>query len=211
MEMIQAEAYIFSDIGGALCLDFVNTVSSHHEEQAHEHLNSYDDLLEWARQRGVLSEGEIEGLAREAARQPAAADSALRRAIELRHAIYRIFAALSSGKPTPRVSLDRLNKYLAGALAHAIVTEEESGFTWGWSGGESELDRMLWPVARSTADLLVSEQIGRVRECGGHDCGWLFVDTSKNKSRRWCDMGDCGNRAKAHRHYRRQKSVVGFG
>lgn len=205
--MNQTEAYIFSDVGGALCLDFANTVSSHYEEQPNERLNSYSDLLEWARQRNVLSEGEIVDLAGQAARRPNDSEGALRRAIELRGAIYHIFAAVSSGRPAPAESLSMLNRHLATALPHDIIVEGEAGFAWGCQSDGSELDKMLWPVARSAADLLVSGQVARVRECGGHDCGWLFVDTSKNKSRRWCDMGDCGNRAKAHRHYSRRKAV----
>ncbi len=209
MPAIEIEEYRFSDVGGALCLDFANTISSH-IERLNEHLNSYDDLLEWARQRSVLSDREIAELAEQAARRPTEdSDRALRSAIELRGAIYHIFAAVSSGHPAHSESLDTLNVRLTAALSHAIVVEGQEGFTWDWSGGEGELDKMLWPVARSAADLLVSGQVERVRECGGHDCGWLFVDTSKNKSRRWCDMGDCGNRAKAHRHYRRRKAVGG--
>jgi predicted RNA-binding Zn ribbon-like protein len=152
----------------------------------------------------------VNKLAAEALSRPEAAERAFNSAVDLRRAIYRIFSAVASEQSAPQEALRAFNEYLANALAHAKIAEEESGFTWDWEDAEVSLERMLWPVARSAAELLVSGQVERVRECGGHDCSWLFVDTSKNHSRRWCDMGDCGNRAKARRHYhRRQKAVVG--
>jgi predicted RNA-binding Zn ribbon-like protein len=87
------------------------------------------------------------------------------------------------------------------------VIRNESGFTWGWDKQSDALDRMLWPVARSAADLLTSDHLNRVHQCGGKDCTWLFVDTSRNHSRQWCDMGDCGNRAKARRFYQRTRGT----
>ena len=88
------------------------------------------------------------------------------------------------------------------------IGSEADSFTWEWTGDEAALDRMLWPVVGSAADLLTSEDLDRVGECQGDGCGWLFIDMSRNHSRRWCDMGDCGNRAKARRHYRRKKASL---
>jgi predicted RNA-binding Zn ribbon-like protein len=205
MVATETEKYTFSTIGGALCLDFANTISSHLAEEPHEHLESYGDLLAWAEQSGALSGEAVIKLAEEAARRPVDAERAFDSALELRRAIYLIFSAVATEKPAPEEAMQMFNAYLSGALAHAKVVNGESGFAWGWVDAEVSLERMLWPVARSAADLLVSGQVERVRECGGHDCSWLFVDTSKNHSRRWCDMGDCGNRAKARRHYHRRQ------
>jgi predicted RNA-binding Zn ribbon-like protein len=207
MVATETEEYRFSSVGGALCLDFANTVSSHLTEEPSEHLNSYEDLLAWARQSGALSMEEVNKLAEEAARRPADAEGAFNSALDLRRTIYLIFSAVASDQPAPEAVMQTFNAYLSGALTHARVVEEESGFTWGWAAAEVSLERMLWPVARSAADLLTDGQVERVRECGGHDCSWLFVDTSKNHSRRWCDMGDCGNRAKARRHYHRKQKA----
>lgn len=82
-----------------------------------------------------------------------------------------------------------------------------SSFVWGWDDAAPALDRPLWPVARSLAELLTSDELPRVRECAADNCAWLFIDTSKNRSRRWCDMAVCGNRAKARRHYARARGA----
>jgi predicted RNA-binding Zn ribbon-like protein len=206
--MAETESYTFSDVGGALCLDFVNTVSSHLAEEPNEHMNSYDDLLLWGRQKEVISEKEANELARQAKRRPEDAEAALQSALDLRRTIYRVFSAVATEQSVPEEEMQRFNGYLSNALSHVRVVEEEHGFAWGWAPLEGHLNRVLWPIVRSAADLLVSEQLGRVRECGGHDCGWLFVDLSKNHSRRWCDMNDCGNRAKARRHYHRKQKIV---
>ena len=81
-------------------------------------------------------------------------------------------------------------------------------YTWEWAKYDQDLDRPLWPVARTAADLLTSGRLDRVRECPGADgCGWLFYDTSKNGSRRWCSMEGCGNVAKARRLYARRRAA----
>ncbi len=80
------------------------------------------------------------------------------------------------------------------------------GFIWDWQDDpEPALDRVLWPIIRSAAQLLIADELSRLKLCDADDCGWLFVDGSRNRSRRWCDMSDCGNRAKARRYRERQR------
>jgi predicted RNA-binding Zn ribbon-like protein len=86
------------------------------------------------------------------------------------------------------------------------VVPRAGGFEWKWAGDEDALDRMVWPVARSAADVLVSDEGSRVRRCAGESCHWFFLDSGRNRSRRWCDMRDCGNRAKARRLNARKKA-----
>ena len=81
-----------------------------------------------------------------------------------------------------------------------------NALNWTYTFEERKLDQMLWPIIRSAAELLTSDKLDRVCECPGENCGWLFIDMSRNRSRRWCDMKDCGNRAKARRHYRKTKA-----
>jgi predicted RNA-binding Zn ribbon-like protein len=123
----------------------------------------------------------------------------------LRDAIFRIFAASALERAPERDHLMTLNSVLAEALKHARVVRSPEGFVWSWAE-EDSLDQLLWPVARSAADLLTSDELTRTRECGGPACTWLFMDTSKNRSRRWCAMKGCGNRAKSRRHYERKRS-----
>ena len=128
----------------------------------------------------------------------------LSRAIALREALYRLFSQAGSRRRPAREDLGVLQAEVTGALAHFRVAWSPAGFGWEWDQARPGLDRVLWPVAWSAAELLVQGPLERIRECPGQDtCGWLFLDVSKNASRRWCDMRVCGNRAKARRHYER--------
>jgi len=193
---------------GRLCLDFANTMSNRLSDESHEWLDTFSNLAAWGRLVGVLSDELARPLLQEAAAQPEEAGRVLKMAVELRETIYRIFSATASGRSPAAADLDVLNAALAQALPHLRIVPNADDFTWNWAGKEDALDSMLWPVARSAGDLLTSDELKRVGECQGDGCGWLFLDLSRNHSRRWCDMGDCGNRAKARRHYRRQKESL---
>ena len=191
--------------GGALCLDFANTVDSRGRADSLEYLNNYADLVAWGRHAGVLAANQETGLLIAAAARPAEAAAVLARAREVREAIFRLFAALADGQPAGAGDLDVLNSALVDAAAHARLAPAATGFVWIWVAVEESLDSVLWPVLRSAADLLTSVDLARVHECEGVGCGWLFVDTSRNGRRRWCTMEGCGNRAKAQRYYRRRR------
>ncbi len=195
-------------IGGELALDFTNTTSQHDIENPKEHLPSYNALLAWGQHTGILTKAAALRLQQKAAREPVEAQVVLERAITLRESLYRIFLTAAGGEKPAADDLNVLNGNLALALPHARIVRAPEGLTWDWERSEDALDQILWPIARSAADLLTSDRIGRVRECNGDTCGWLFVDTSKNHSRRWCSMSDCGNRAKAHRFYKRKRAVT---
>ncbi len=194
-------------VGGRLCLDFTNTIDGRKDAGAIEYLHGYDDLLAWGRHVGALSDDVVGRLSGEAARRPDAARAAFARALALREALYRIFSHVAEEAAPADDDLALLNGVLSEAMAHAQLRSSGRGFVWGW-GEEDDLslDRVLWPVARSAAELLTSPELARVRECPGAGCDWLFVDTSKNHSRRWCTMESCGNRAKARRHYARRRT-----
>lgn len=193
---------------GWLCLDFANTAEWHASDHPEEHLNRYSDLIDWAQQVGILTDREAQRLSQEAARRPADAAAVFERAIALREAIYRIFSTVAGGGSAETTDLATLNAALSGALVWSQIVPTAHGFAWGWSDDENALERMLWPVARSAAELLTSQELNRVGVCADdRGCGWLFLDTSRNRSRRWCDMKDCGNRAKARRHYKRKRSA----
>jgi predicted RNA-binding Zn ribbon-like protein len=193
---------------GALCLDFANTAEWHASAHPEEQLTSYPELLAWAKRRGILRDEDARALAVEAVRRPQQATRVLRRAVELREAIYQVFSSLAHGRPAPRAALKLVNAGLAQSLGQARLRVGPTGFVWGWADSPGALDRLLWPVMRSAAELLTSDLVSRVGECqDDRGCGWLFIDTSRNHSRRWCTMGDCGNRAKARRHYQRAQKV----
>jgi predicted RNA-binding Zn ribbon-like protein len=192
--------------GGRLCLEFTNTTSARDTDAPNEHLHSYADLLAWGEREGALPASMAAQLAEIAQNNPGAAAGQLRSAIELREALYRIFTAHADGNPPTPADLGLLNRILAQAMPHLQLVAGENGFSWAWKDDVADLGRMLWPVARSAADLLTSDDLGRVRECAGEHCNWLFIDRSKNHSRRWCDMQECGNVAKVRRYRSRKQT-----
>jgi predicted RNA-binding Zn ribbon-like protein len=208
-ETTHAEGYRFEFIGGEPCLDFTNTVGGDRRTTPIEHLHGYGDLVAWGRQGELLTPAQARSLLLRAQREPDAAAGALRAAVELREALFEIFFPLSEGKrPSPQ-HVEVLNRALAEALPHRRLVQSGRGFSLGWDGSDG-LRRMLWPVALSAAELLARHQPAPVKLCGmweASGCGWLFLDESRNGSRRWCSMSDCGNRAKARRHYRKVKNL----
>ncbi len=120
-------------------------------------------------------------------------------------AIYRLFTMTLQGRSLTQKDLAVFNDYLAAAMMRSRIVKTEDGFDWDMTSNKAELDWILSPVVRSAADLLISEELGRIKKCADPTCGWLFLDISRNRSRRWCDMRDCGNRAKASRFYKKIK------
>lgn len=199
-----AEPSPFEFSGGALCLDFVNTLGDRPRCED-ERLHGYGDLLHWAAEAGILDRPARDGLARRASRRPGEAASAFRRAIALRESLFGVFAALAGGKQAPRSELEALNRMLRPLLSRRKLVAGDETLRWSWAGPATAWDRALWRVAASAADLLTSCEVPQLRECASDTCSWLFVDRSRSHRRRWCDMKTCGNRAKARRHYRRRK------
>jgi len=195
-------------IGGRLCLNFANTVSSRTETPYREYLATYQDLITWSLHVDLLTDEDAEDLLGSAALRPELATTVLERAITLREVIYRIFWAIADQRHPEQIDLDVLNTALHEALARLEVRSATEGFEWAWGVDEDSLDWMLWPIVRSAADLLTSDDVERVKKCAGETCDWLFLDTSKNRSRRWCMMGVCGSRAKSRRYYRRKKRAA---
>lgn len=199
---------VFDLSAGALCLDFANTVSDRGGAAPIERLRSYADLVAWARQAGVASAVAAAGLARRGARRPEAAARALAAAIALREALFRLFAASAAGEAPPAAALATLNERLPGALGQLRVTAAAGGLGWRWAAAPGALDSIVAPVVHSAAELLTGADLAAVRECAAASCRWLFLDRSRNRSRRWCDMKVCGNRVKARRHYRRRRLAI---
>ncbi|HEX6063964.1 MAG TPA: ABATE domain-containing protein [Longimicrobiales bacterium] len=196
----------FEMVGGRTCLDFVNTASQRREGPFKERLESYEDLLLWAIQAEQLTESEAADLRRMAAASPTEAEAVVERGRALREAIYRVFTKRSVGEELPPDDLKLISTEYGRAAVNRLLTPTGVGVcTFDWQTHLS-LDRPLWPVAVSATNLVASEDATRVKECATDNCNWLFLDASKNRSRRWCEMKECGNRAKARRHYQKSKT-----
>src|SRR5262249_490128 len=160
---------------GALCLDFANTVSWRGSAQPEDRLPTYGDLARFFVQSGLVPRAEARGLEREATRHPDTAARTLRRVVELREALYRMFSGLAAGH-TPRPSdLAILNALLLAALAHLRVSSDRGRLGWRWIGSARSLDRLLWPIARDAAVFLTSSDFSRLRACRNPLCRWVFL------------------------------------
>jgi predicted RNA-binding Zn ribbon-like protein len=193
----------FPHAGGDICLDFANTMRGLRGGAAVELLRDYVDLTDWAEQTGALTAAEARLQRREGERRITAAAGVLARSRSLREVIYRIFSNLAADRGPATTDLEALNAELGRALAHARVDRIQDGFAWGWESETADLDQLLWPVALAAARLLTGTPARAIRECSNPFCSGLFIDTSRNHSRRWCDMRTCGKRAKERKPRRR--------
>ena len=192
----------FELFAGNLCLEFADTSRAEDKE---EELHSIEDVFQWANKAGVLSSADSGRLAQHYAgnRRQAAAD--LAKAIGVRDLLRSIFTGIANGRPLRDRDLSELNSALAQTPALLRVREHSGTLGTHWGSTAEGLSQVLFPVLADAANLLASDRLGRVRECDSGECTKLFVDESRNGSRRWCDMNACGNRMKARRHYARTR------
>ena len=194
--------------GGALALDFANTVGGTHVSPTHDHLRSYGDIAQFAVLAGALTPSVAKRLAQRAERDPGRAEAVYELGIALRESIWAVFSALASGESPKDADLALIGDAAASGAARARLVYDRDGVGWSLPSDGEELERPLWDIARSAADVLTSpEQSDRVKECASTTCEWVFLDRSRNHSRRWCDMSDCGNRAKARRFQAKKQAV----
>lgn len=162
-------------------------------------------MLLWGWAANLLNKNQAQDSRHAADSQPQAAVEVYEQAIKLREVLYRIFSHTARQELPANEDLAYFNSALQNAMPHLRVISSAEGFALHWQESRRALDRMLWPVIQTALDLLTSGDLDRVGECADdRGCGYLFIDTSRNHSRRWCSMESCGNRAKAMRHYGRQ-------
>lgn len=196
-------------VGGDPCLDFVNTVGGRTAEAAQpavqrDKLNAYADLVAFALHAGLLSVREASGLLRRASSRPREAAAVLDRARLLREALYRTLCALLREERPAHADLTLVGDEVAACRGHEVLEPAGGRLRFAWRDAAGRLDSPLWSVVRAAAALLTSSELERLRQCGGEDCSWLFLDQSRNRSRQWCTMDDCGNLAKVRRFRARQ-------
>ena len=204
--------------GGVLCLDFINTVEPRTGPVSREWLTGYPDLVTWARHGGLFDEAAAGALLRTSAARPSAAQAAFQTAIDLRETLFRLFSAIVDNTTPPTADLTVLGCAFAAATQHGRLAPRAGRFDWNWdpavaadaSGAASadSLDRPWWPVAASAVEMLTHGPLDRIKQCPTDEgCSWLFLDATKNRSRRWCSMDDCGSEIKARRQTDKRRAA----
>lgn len=194
----------FKYVAGDPSLELVNTVDWTPQGLVEDRLTDYERLTRWAEGAGLVSTRQGSRLRAQALEHPRLAERAYRDAIALRWQLRQIFAAVAQGTPVGTVrELAEVNAALSAALGQLELVPRASGdgaagaVRWSWRDAGERLDSVLWPVLRAAGDLLASDESARIRECGGEDCGWMYVDRSRNGLRRWCQMEVCGTKEKS--------------
>jgi len=196
----------FELMGGPACLDFLNTLDDRPSDHPKELLANYVDLARFAEDTKILEPHQVDRLIERSPLMPDAAQRALTQARELRESIYAVVSATMNKQPVPAMALARLNGFIQEAAQHSELILSGGRFAWRFDDVELWLESPLWPIARSAAELLASDDLAYIRTCASETCQWFFLDTSKNHRRRWCDMTKCGNRAKVRSFYARRRA-----
>ncbi|HEX7029603.1 MAG TPA: ABATE domain-containing protein [Gammaproteobacteria bacterium] len=194
-------------VGGHVAVDFVNTVSSWNSDMPGDYLGDFDDFLQWNEMAGLMGPNSLRNLRATDERDQALAIAEVRR---LRQSLHEILVARATGRPLPRGALEHLNDVIRKTAAwRRLAADEDTDYRdicclWDFSGAPAIA--ALGPVAWKAAELLELGDLERLKECPGENCGWLFLDTSKNRSRQWCSMKTCGNTAKVRRFRERRQN-----
>ncbi len=200
-------------IADNVCVDFVNTVERGVRYLHQDWLGSYKDFLLWSRKAGVIDADEFTRLATQFSANRSKASRVFDRAMRLRTLLREIFvaitsgpAAITSGSEISAAAIKDLNEFITEAHLARKLEWVGQRAVWRWRADSVAMELPLWTLAMAAADLLIAEQLQRIRRCANPQCSWMFVDTSKNKRRRWCEMDVCGNQAKARGHYARSRA-----
>ncbi|HYE86229.1 MAG TPA: CGNR zinc finger domain-containing protein [Vicinamibacterales bacterium] len=188
----------FAWVSGHPALDFLNTVSWRSWGLENERLANYSALSDWAATAGLLDPAALPATLDTSA----TATRALAEALHVRRQLHDFFIALARQGTASTLELAALNGMIADTTAKMKLAPDGTSFRWTFTGDHHE-----WPVRRviwASAELLTSPRLMRLRECGNPECGWLFLDESRRRNRRWCTMIECGSRAKARRYYQRK-------
>jgi predicted RNA-binding Zn ribbon-like protein len=194
-------------IADDLALNFANTESGRGFPSHQNHFGEAQNVVEWLRHAKALPVEETDGLRKRVAENTDLAADLLTQTTELRAAIHAIGLALGSHAKPPEAALASLSALHARCVAEAELAPGVESCRWRWSIRASPVEAALGPIALAAVRLFTQGDFHRIRECGGHACGWLFYDRSKNNRRRWCEMEVCGNRAKQKRLAARRREA----
>jgi predicted RNA-binding Zn ribbon-like protein len=194
----------FDLTAGCLCLDFANTVDKRLSGNPEDKLSGYEELVAFGKQTGMLSLAEFRKLRREGRQDKSKASRLFQQAIDLREMIFRILSAVAVGREVSKADEGILNDALQKLNAISLVVPGPGQVAWRWVEKSSGVDRLLGRIVRSAVEVLTSDDIERVKRCAAETCCWLFMDRSRSRNRRWCEMQTCGSQHKAKAYYKRK-------
>ena len=194
--------YKFQFVAGHLALDFVNTVAFRADPaRTEDHLQRAEDVRRWASQAQLPDRAAINSA-------PRPGSAALRHVRAVREELFAVFHAIADGDPISADTLGRVGNALQHCSAKRRLSVDKADVRWAWRASARFSDYLLYPVLTAATDLLTSASRDLVRQCEDADCGWLFLDRSNARKRRWCSMADCGNRNKVRNYYRREAGLI---
>jgi predicted RNA-binding Zn ribbon-like protein len=196
----------FDLIAGRLCLDFANTLDHRLSGNPEEKLSGYAELVEFGQQTGVFSASEARKLRHEGSKNKGEASRLLHHAVALREMLLRILSSVAARREISKADANALNAELQRLNADSLVVPGNGQVPWRWVEMKSGAGRLIARIVRSAAEVLTSDDIQRVKECAAETCGWLFMDRSRGRNRRWCEMRTCGSQHKARAYYQRKKA-----
>ncbi len=196
--------------GGVLCLNFVNTVDSRTKHGAHEYLSDYQQFMLWCNKVEITADTRLDQLAGYAKTHKKEASQALTKIISIRENLYLLFATIASGQvgKLDQHVLHHFNTNLAESLSHLRFKQEENHLIQTFTKESINLCEPVWVIVKSAYDLLIGKDYERIKLCHAPDCGWLFLDHTKNNKRRWCNPSTCGSIEKSKRYYRKKKNKM---
>ncbi|MFI5058677.1 MAG: CGNR zinc finger domain-containing protein [Candidatus Acidiferrales bacterium] len=198
----------FELTGGRLCLDFANTVDKRLKNNPEDKLSGYQEFVAFGQQTGVFSLSEARKLLREGRKNKGEASRLFHHAVALREVIFRILSGVAAHHEISKADVGALNAALQRLNTDSRVAPGNGQVAWRWVEKSSGAGRLIGRIVRSAVEVLTSDDIERVKQCASENCGWLFMDRSRSRNRRWCEMRTCGSQHKARAYYQRKKASI---
>ncbi len=198
-------------VGGDIAIDFINTAADWASGDPIDRLGGLEGLADWARVAGLVSPDELLAMKAQAARRPDEAARVFEDATALRGALWRLFEAAAHQRRAGAADLATLKDWTCRARGHQELAQTDDGFRDRWTKDAPILETPVYAIALAAEAVLKDGRLDRIHVCGGDSCEWMFLDNSKNASRRWCSMATCGNSAKVKKFRKRKNEAVSSG
>ena len=190
--------------GGCPVFDFTNTISNRNDPDYFDYLTKYDDFVDWINKIKLLPKGKMDAIAAFSKSHTRKSADTLRQIIEVREVVFKLFSSLAQQQKADRETVDAFNGFFSEALSNMRVEVGRKEVATSFIVSEKTiLKEPLYILVKNAFDILSTQSFDRIKECP--TCRWLFLDTTKNGKRRWCNMQVCGSNDKARRYYQRKK------